>query len=427
MNRITATYDIESPVGVALAAEVLAGEQSTGTFTRLAAETDELRARSAARIERIEITGSRATPSLPSRKAGNSYERGLVTVSWSLENFGTSLPTLMSTLAGNLFELAELSAIRLVDMNLPSAFAMEHPGPQFGATGTRDFMGGHQGPIIGTIIKPSVGMNPSETAALVQTLVEAGIDFIKDDELQANGPHCPFDERVKEVSRVLNAHTDKTGKRVMYAFNLTDEIDQMWHNLELLEAHGGTCAMVCINSVGLTGLRALRNRSQMTIHGHRAGWGIYSRSSNIGISFPVMQKLWRLAGTDHLHVNGLANKFTETDDVIAQSATSVQKPVTEGGPAHLAMPVYSSGQTVWQIDPARTLLGNDDFIYCAGGGILSHPSGTAAGVIALRQAADAARNGISIQDYAKGQPELQAAIDTFPETRVAFKGSYPNR
>jgi ribulose-bisphosphate carboxylase large chain len=55
--------------------------------------------------------------------------------------------------------------------------------------------------------------------------------------------------------------------------------------------------------------------------------------------------------------------------------------------AHLAMPVYSSGQTVWQIDPARTLLGNDDFIYCAGGGILSHPSGTAAGVIALRQAA----------------------------------------
>jgi len=185
--------------------------------------------------------------------------------------------------------------------------------------------------------------------------------------------------------------------------------------------------MVCMSSVGLTGLRALRNRSPMTIHGHRAGWGIYSRSPDIGINFPVMQKLWRLAGADHLHVNGLANKFTETDDVIAQSATSVQTPVTEGGPAHLAMPVYSSGQTVWQIDPARTLLGNDDFIYCAGGGILSHPNGAAAGVIALRQAADAARNGIGIQDYAKEHPELQAAVDTFPETRVALKGSVPNR
>jgi len=260
-------------------------------------------------------------------------------ISWSLDNFGTSLPTLLSTLAGNLFELTELSAIRLVDMHLPSAFAMDHPGPQFGSQGTRDFMEGHTGPVVGTIIKPSVGMNPSESAALVHTFVEAGIDFIKDDELQANGPHCPFEERVAAVSRVLDAHADKTGKRVMYAFNISDEVEQMWRNLDILEKHGGTCAMACMSSVGLTGLRAVRDRSSMTIHGHRAGWGLYSRSPDIGISFPVMQKLWRLAGADHLHVNGLANKFTEEDSVIAQSATSVQTPVCDEGPTHLAMPV----------------------------------------------------------------------------------------
>jgi ribulose-bisphosphate carboxylase large chain len=420
MKRITATYDIESPVGVARAAEVLAGEQSTGTFTRLAAETDALRERSAARIESIEITGTSATPSLPTRKTGDCYERGTVTISWSLDNFATSLPTLLSTLAGNLFELAELSAIRLIDMQLPSAFARDHPGPQFGAQGTRDFMGGHKGPIIGTIIKPSIGLNPTETAALVQTLVDAGIDFIKDDELQANGPYCPFAERVEKVTRVLNSHADKTGKRVMYAFNITDEIDQMWRNLELLEAHGGTCAMVCMSSVGLTGLRAVRDRSAMIIHGHRAGWGIYSRSPDIGIGFPVMQKLWRLAGADHLHVNGLANKFTEDDAVIAQSATSVQQPVCNAGPAHLAMPVYSSGQTVWQINPARSLLGNDDFIFCAGGGIISHPNGAGAGVIALRQAADAARNGINIRKYANQHAELQAALGKFAEPKFNF-------
>jgi ribulose-bisphosphate carboxylase large chain len=419
MNRITATYDIESSVGVARAAEVLAGEQSTGTFTRLAAETDELRGRSAARIENIEITGTSAIPSLPCRKTGDSYERGSVTISWSLDNCGTSLPTLLSTLAGNLFELAELSAIRLIDIHLPSAFAIDHPGPQFGAQGTRDFMGGHKGPVIGTIIKPSVGLNPSETAALVQTLLDAGIDFIKDDELQANGPHCPFKERVAAVSRVLNAHADRTGKRVMYAFNMTDEVDQMWRNLDLLEKHGGTCAMVCMSSVGLTGLRAVRERSSMTIHGHRAGWGIYSRSPDIGIGFPVMQKLWRLAGADHLHVNGLANKFTEEDTVVAQSATSVQTPLCDAGPAHLAMPVYSSGQTIWQIGPARGLLGNDDFIFCAGGGIMSHPAGAGAGVIALRQAAEAACNGIDIQDFADQHSELKAALDTFKRPDIS--------
>jgi len=419
MNRITATYDIESPVGVNHAAAVLAGEQSTGTFVRLAAETEELRERSAARIESVEITGTSLTPSLPSRKSGDTYERGTVTISWSQDNFGVSLPNLLSTLAGNLFELAELSAIRLVDIGLPVEFALAHPGPQFGAAGTRELMGGHDGPLIGTIIKPSVGLGPSETAALVQTLVDAGIDFIKDDELQANGPHCPFAERVEYVSAIINRHADETGKRVMYAFNITDEIDQMWRNLELLEAHDGICAMICAQSIGLPGMRAVRDRSSMTMHCHRAGWGLFSRSPDIGISFPVLQKLWRLAGADHIHVNGLTNKFAESDAVVAQSARSVQQPVcADGGPAHTAMPVYSSGQTVWQVEPARSLLGNDDFIFCAGGGIMSHPSGTAAGVIAVRQAADAARDGVNVEEYALKAPELSIALQTFKKPTI---------
>ena len=311
-------------------------------------------------------------------------------------------------------ELAELSAIRLVDIDLPVEFAFAHPGPKFGSAGTRELMGGHDGPLIGTIIKPSVGLGPSETAALVQTLVDAGIDFIKDDELQANGPHCPFAERVEQVSTVINRHADKTGKRVLYAFNITDEIEQMWRNLELLEAHGGICAMICAQSIGLPGMRAVRDRSPMTMHCHRAGWGLFSRSPDIGISFTALQKLWRLAGADHIHVNGLTNKFTESDAVVAQSARSVQQPVcADGGPALTAMPVYSSGQTVWQVEPSRSLLGNDDFIFCAGGGIMSHPSGPAAGVIALRQAAEAARDNIDVEEYALRAPELSSALQTF--------------
>jgi ribulose-bisphosphate carboxylase large chain len=421
MTRISATYDIETPCGLDHSAAVLAGEQSTGTFVRLASETDALRARSGARIEKITQTGTSSTPSLPSRKTGDSYVRGLVTVSWPLGNFGVSLPTLLSTLAGNLFELAELSAIRLVDIDLPKDFALRHPGPQFGATGTRDFMAGHTGPLIGTIIKPSIGLTTSETAALVKTLVEAGIDFIKDDELQANGPDCPFDDRLKAVMRVINDHADKTGKRVLYAANITDEIDQMWRNLDTMQRLGATCAMVCMQSIGLTGLRAVRDRSSVLIHGHRAGWGLLSRSPDVGISFNVMQKLWRLAGADHLHVNGLANKFTEADPIVAQAARSVQQPISAGGgPAHLAMPVYSSGQTIWQLDPARKLLGNDDFIFCAGGGIMSHPDGVSCGVTSLRDAATAAQHGIALEDFATPGSPLQTAIETYAKPQIAL-------
>lgn len=416
MTRVTAIYEIESPKGIAHAAAVLAAEQSTGTFVRLASETDALRGRSAARIEAVEVTGRSSRPALPSRARGDVYERGWVTISWPIGTFGTSLPTLMATIAGNLFELAELSAARLVDLTLPADFAHAHPGPKFGAAGTRAAMGDHDGPLIGTIVKPSVGLSPEETADLARRLAAAGIDFIKDDELQANGPDCPLADRVARVMTVLNDHADRTGKRVLYACNISGEIDEMRRNLDLLERHGAGCAMVCLNAVGLPGLRVVRDHTAMPIHGHRAGWGLLSRSPDIGIDFPVMQKLWRLAGADHLHVNGLANKFTEGDASVIRSARAVQAPVCAGeAPAMTAMPVFSSGQTIWQIGPSQAALGNDDFIFCAGGGLLSHPDGAAAGVIAMRQAAEAAREGVTLAEKAKAAPELARAMAHFPE------------
>ena len=39
-----------------------------------------------------------------------------------------------------------------------------------------------------------------------------GIDFIKDDELQSNGPHCPLEARVKAVMAVINAHITGTNQ-----------------------------------------------------------------------------------------------------------------------------------------------------------------------------------------------------------------------
>ncbi|MSU90322.1 ribulose 1,5-bisphosphate carboxylase [Rhodobacteraceae bacterium 2CG4] len=414
MTRVTATYEIESPAGIARGAEAIAGEQSTGTFGNVPLETDALRARHGARIEELTVTGTSDRPALPCRTTGDSYERGVARISWPIENFGTQLPTLLATVAGNLFELADLSAVRLTDLDLPKVFAATNPGPQFGARGTKQAIGGHDGPLIGTIIKPCVGLTPEATAELVREMAEAGIDFIKDDELQANGPHNPLAARVAAVQRVLNDHEDKTGRRVIYAYNITDEIDQMWRNLDLLAEHGAFCPMVCVNAVGLSGLRAVRERSPFMIHGHRAGWGLYSRSPDIGISFQVWQKLWRLAGADHLHVNGLASKFTEEDRIVASSARSVQAPVfTDGGPEYVAMPVYSSAQTIWQIAPAQAVLGNDDFIYCAGGGIQGHPDGPGAGVTALRQAADAARDGIPVDRYADTHRALRVAMETY--------------
>lgn len=412
MGRIFADYDLESPTRLADAAAVIAGEQSSGTFMRLPGETDDLRAASGARVELVEVQGVRDTPSLPCRLSGDRFEYGRIRLSWPIENMGPSLPNLLATVAGNLFELAEVSALRLLDVEFPAEFA-SCPGPAFGSAGTRNLAGVPKGPLIGTIIKPSVGLSPQDTAGLVRQLVDGGIDFIKDDELQANGPHCPLEQRVHAVMDVVNDHAQRCGRKVMMAFNITGEIDEMKRSHDLIRDLGGTCIMVSLHSIGLSGLLALRRHSDLPIHAHRNGWGLFSRSPDIGISYVAWQKFWRLAGADHLHVNGLSNKFSESDESVTASARAVSAPLFADGPAYGAMPVFSSGQTALQVGPSTGVAGSEDYIFCAGGGIMGHSGGVAAGVASLRQASDAAAAGINLEEYARTHPELASALTTF--------------
>ena len=417
-ERIYATYLIETPYLIEYAAEVMAGEQSSGTFTRLANETDELRANHGAIVERIEPLESVETPSLPVRPTKGSdmprYQRARVTLSWPIANLGPSLPSLLSTIAGNLFELKEFSALKLLDMTLPASFAAAYPGPQYGVFGTRELTGIERRPLIGTIIKPSVGLSPAQTAEVVEQLVEGGIDFIKDDELQANGPHNLLEARVDAVMPIINAHAERTGRKVMYAFNITGEIDDMLRHHDYVAAAGGTCAMVAVNSVGLVGVTHLRKYCRLALHGHRAGWGLYSRSPHIGMSFIAYQKLWRLAGVDHIHVNGLANKFSEADEsVIASARTCLTPMFPPSAPGCEVMPVFSSGQTARQAVDTYQALGSTDLIFCAGGGIMAHPGGIASGVKSLRQAWDAAVQGTTLEAYAAEHCELAQALEAF--------------
>lgn len=386
-RRIEADYLIETSVDPSVAAEVMAGEQSSGTFVPVPGETPELKARAAARVEALEVIGQVHTPSLPGAVMGQAICRARVTLSWPMDNIGPSLPNLITTLAGNLFELKQFSGLRILDLRLPDEFATHYPGPKFGVVGTRNLSGVTRGPLIGTIVKPSVGFTAVETAQLVALLAKAGLDFIKDDELQSDGPACPFDDRVRAVMRVIDHHAEATGKKVMYAFNLTGEIDEMRRRHDLVRDLGGTCVMASLNSVGLSGMIALGRHSTLPIHAHRNGWGSLSREPLLGWSYVAWQKMWRLAGADHMHVNGLNNKFCEPDDSVIASARACLTPMFKNLPC-IAMPVFSSGQGTAQVNETLARMGTSDLIYAAGGGIMGHKDGPAAGVAALRTAWD---------------------------------------
>ncbi|WMS41977.1 ribulose-bisphosphate carboxylase large subunit family protein [Acuticoccus sp. MNP-M23] len=409
-DRIEADYLIETAIGPDEAAAAMAGEQSSGTFVPVPGETPELKARSAAQVVALEDLGPVDGPSLPgAARPDQPHRRARVTLSWPLHNTGPSLPNLMATVAGNLFELKQFSGLKLTALRLPRAFGDAYMGPAFGVEGTRRLSGVEGRPLIGTIIKPSIGFNPAETADLTRVLCDAGIDFVKDDELQADGPSCPFEERAHAVMRVVNDHADRTGRKVMFAFNITGEMDEMRRRHDLVVALGGTCVMASLNSVGLVGMAALRRHTALPIHAHRNGWGIYDRHPMLGISYTAWQVFWRLIGCDHMHVNGIANKFCEADDSVIASARACLTPLWDDKPC-IAMPVFSSGQSARQPPATYKALGSPDLIYAAGGGIMGHPQGVAAGVSSLREAWEAAMEGVPLEDHAKAHPALAAAL-----------------
>ena len=415
-DRVKATYLIETPHSLEHAAAVLAGEQSSGTFVAVPGETIDLKEKYGARVERIDELEPAAQPSLPGSKApkaaGSStvYRRGRVVVSFPLHNFGPSLASLLSTVAGNLYELQELSGVRLEDLDLPDAFARRYPGPAFGVAGTRRVAGVQGRALIGTIIKPSIGLSIEALRPLVRDLATAGLDFIKDDELSADPPYAPLEQRAAAVLDEIQRVADKTGKRALYALNITGDIDHMLRSHDMVRDLGGTCVMVNVNAVGIAAVAYLRQRCELMIHGHRAMYGALARDPWLGIGFPAFQKLFRIAGVDHLHVGGFNGKFYESNGEVAQSIRDCLTPLYGD---YRVMPVISSAQWAGSAVDIYTATGTTDVLHLAGGGIIAHPGGTAAGVRSMQQGWEAAMAGVPLDEYAKTRPELKAAIDKF--------------
>ena len=135
-----------------------------------------------------------------------------------------------------------------------------------------------------------------------------------------------------------------------------------------------------------------------------------NRHPLLGIEFPAYQKIWRLAGVDQIHVNGIQNKFWESDDSVVCSIQACLKPLLGG---FSILPVVSSGQWGGQAPETYRRTQTTDLLYMAGGGILAHPDGPAGGVVALQQAWEAAVAGLSVTEAARQYPEFANSVKKF--------------
>jgi len=340
-----------------------------------------------------------------------SVEGKTVKIAYPLELFERgNVPNILSSVAGNVFGLRALKNLRLNDIDFPPEIVSSLEGPKFGIDGIRKLLRIYDRPLVGTIIKPKLGLKTVDHARVAYESWVGGCDIVKDDENLSSQAFNPFERRLVKTLESRDKAEEETGERKVYMVNITAETNEMMRRAEFVHAHGGEYVMVDILTCGFAALQTLRGQEfKLVIHAHRAGHAAFSKNPKHGISMRVISKVARIIGVDQLHVGTVVGKMFETKEEVAENCEALKM---EMSGLKRVLPVASGGLHPALV-PALIKFFGKDFAIQAGGGIHGHTNGTVAGAKAMRQAVDASLKGIPLTKYAKTHEELRVALQTW--------------
>lgn len=381
-NRVSTKY----------AAGGIAAESSIGTWTELKTMHKYVK-RKAATVFDIKPAGSGAN----------------IKIAYPIDLFEPgSVPNLLSSVAGNVFGLKELKNLRLNDIVLPKKFVESFDGPRYGIDGVRSVFGVHDRPLVGTIIKPKLGLRTDHHAKVAYDAWMGGCDIVKDDENLADQSFNRFTKRMKATLKMRNMAERSTREKKAYLPNITADTDKMIRRAKYIREQGGRYAMVDVLTVGWSALQTVRENSfGLIIHAHRAMHAAFTKNKKHGISMRVIAKLCRIVGVDQLHVGTAVGKMGEGHDEVLENISALKESMFG---FKKVMPVASGGLHPLLMPKLVEIFGKDVIIQM-GGGIHGHPKGTLAGAVAARQALSAIQDKVSIKRYAESHKELKAAVE----------------
>ncbi len=372
------------------AAEKLAAESSIGTWTDVKTMNKriyEMRAR-VFKIEKPYIWI--AYPSI-------LFEKG-------------SMPQILSSVAGNIFGMKAIKSLRLMDIEFPRSIVRSFRGPQFGIKGIRKLLGVKKRPLLGTIVKPKIGLHPKQHAKVAYEAWVGGLDIVKDDENLTSQTFNKFEKRIAETLKMREKAEKETGEVKIYMPNITAETSTMIERAKYVADHGGRYVMVDVFTVGFAALQTIREVTEdlgLVIHAHRAMHAAITRNKDQGMTMYAFAKIFRLIGVDQLHTGTVVGKM-EGDKKEIQAIDNMLR--SKWYNIKTTFPVASGGLHPGLVHKLLNLLGTD-LIVQAGGGVHGHPEGTRAGAKAMRQAVESYMEGISLKEYAKTHKELREALE----------------
>jgi len=342
-----------------------------------------------------------------------SMEGNVAKIAYPVELFERgNMPNILSSVAGNVFGLKALKNLRLNDVELPAELVKSFKGPKFGIGGIRRLLKVSERPLVGTIIKPKLGLKTVDHARVAYEAWVGGCDIVKDDENLSSQRFNPFEERIVKTLESRDKAEKETGERKVYMANITAETETMLKRAEVVLAHGGEYVMVDILTCGFSALQTLRDQNfKLVIHAHRAGHAAFTKNPKHGIAMRAIAKVSRIIGVDQLHVGTVVGKMSENREEVLENIDALKAEMDGLKPV---LPVASGGLHP-RLVPALMETFGKDFVIQAGGGIHGHRDGTCAGAMAMRQAVDAAMQGIQLEEYAKTHKELKVALELWKD------------
>jgi ribulose-bisphosphate carboxylase large chain len=319
-----------------------------------------------------------------------------------------NMPNILSSVAGNVFGLRALKNLRLNDIHLPMELVRSFRGPKFGIGGVRELLGVKDRPLVGTIIKPKLGLKTVDHAKVAYDAWAGGCDVVKDDENLSSQRFNPFDDRVVATLEMRDRAEEETGEKKVYMINITSETEEMLKRAQFVQDHGGRYLMIDILTCGFSALQTVREQDfGLVIHAHRAGHAAFTKNPKHGVSMKVIAKVARIIGVDQLHVGTVVGKMSETREEVSENCEALR---TDMYGLKKVLPVASGGLHPGLV-PALMKFFGKDFVIQAGGGIHGHTGGTVSGAKAMRQAVNATLDGVSLKEYAESHKELWVALE----------------
>jgi ribulose-bisphosphate carboxylase large chain len=358
---------------------------------------------------------------------------------WRIFDRSGNVQNILTYIAGNVLGMKEVSALKLLDVWFPQAMLKKYDGPSYTLDDLRKYLNVHDRPILGTIIKPKIGLNDVEYGRVCYNFWVGGGDFVKNDEPQADQDFCAFEKMVKNVKKAMDVAVKETGHKKVHSFNVSAaDFDTMIKRCEIIRKAGfekGSYAFLIDGiTAGWMAVQTLRRKYPNTfIHFHRAAHGAFTREENVfGFTVLVLSKFGRLAGASGIHTGtaGVGKMAgSPEEDIIAAHNILFSKAKGHyfeqswGGMKKCA-PIISGGLNPTLLKPFIEVIGTLDFITTMGAGCHAHPWGTEAGARALVQACEAYKKKVSIQKYALDHRELAEAIKFFTKGNSEVNRAY---